>query len=73
MLDDELLKKEIVSWSEQDLGVLGVLEAISRLGSPQNEQVEDTAYNSYKHLGFFSDDKKLNDKGLAIIRILQER
>ncbi len=73
MLEDELLKNEIVSWSENDQGILVVLERISRLSSPKNGQIEDMAYNSYKHLGLFSDDKKLNDKGFAIIRILREQ
>jgi hypothetical protein len=65
MLDDELLKNEIVLWSEKDLGVLEVL-------GYYNGKIEDKYYNAYKHLGIFSDDKKLNDKGFAIIRILQE-
>ncbi len=73
ILDNELLIKEIVSWSEKDQGVLGVLEFVSRLGSPENGQVEDTYYNFYKHLGIFSEDKKLNDKGLAIVQILREK
>jgi len=65
MLNNELLKNEIASWSQKDVGVLEVLRH-------HNGQIEDDYYNAYKHLGIFSDDKKLNDKGFAIIRILQQ-
>lgn len=71
MLNDELLKNEIASWSEKDAGVLEVLRVVSRFSSHRNRQIDDAYYNKYKHLGIFSDDKKLNDKGFAIIRILQ--
>lgn len=67
-MNDELLIEEMATWSEMDKGVLFVLKLISRLGS-ENKQVEDVHYNSYKHLEIFYKDKKLNDKGLAIVRM----
>jgi hypothetical protein len=71
VLNVELLKDEIASWNEKDVEVLRVLRSVSQFSSPQNGQIEDKYYNTYKHLGIFSDDKKLNDKAFAIIRILQ--
>jgi hypothetical protein len=70
VLDDQSLKNEIALWDKNDRAFLIIM---AKFINDPLKPATDLYYNKFKHLGVFYDDKRFNDKGIALVRILQEQ
>ncbi len=70
MLEDELLKNEIALWDKNDRAFLIIM---AKFINDPFKPVTDLYYNKFKHLDVFYADKRFNDKGIALVRILREQ
>jgi hypothetical protein len=69
MFDEKLLKKEIALWDEDDRNFF---RTIAKFINNPFIPVADLCFDKFEHLGVFKSDKRFNDKGIAIIRILRD-
>ena len=73
-MDNAFLRKKVSSWDQKDLSFIS---AIIKGAGPEFEFKETLVTRAlaeqYKHLGIFTNKLKLNNEGIKIIQLLQNK